>query len=102
MISDIAFGLFGLMVLIGIALLMSDRRRDIDWRLVASGIGLQLVFAVIVILVPGGREFFEYFARFFVKIVDFSLTGSKFIFGDLASVENFGFVFAFVGALRSQ
>lgn len=95
MIAQIAFGLFGLSVLIGIALALSNRRGDIDWRLVASGIALQIVFAIIVILVPGGREFFEYFARFFVKIVGFALDGSRFIFGDLASLENFGFVFAF-------
>ncbi len=95
MIVDILFGLFGLSVLIGIAVAISSRRGDIDWRLVVSGIGLQLFFAIIVILVPGGREFFDYFARFFVKIVEFALTGSRFIFGDLASLENFGFVFAF-------
>lgn len=95
MISQIAFGLFGLSVLIGMAIAMSNRRREIDWRLVLSGIGLQIMFAIIVIMMPGGREFFEYFARFFVKIVDFALHGSRFIFGDLASIENFGFVFAF-------
>ena len=95
MIAQIAFGLFGLSVLIGIAVALSNRRGDIDWRLVLSGIALQLVFAIIVILVPGGREFFEYFARFFVMIVGFALEGSRFIFGDLASIENFGFVFAF-------
>lgn len=95
MIATILFGVFGLSVLIGIAFALSSRRREIDWRLVISGIALQVIFAIIVILVPGGREFFDYFARVFVKIVDFALTGSKFIFGDLASVENFGFVFAF-------
>ena len=95
MIAQIAFGLFGLSVLIGIAIALSSRRKDIDWRLVFSGIALQITFAVIVIIMPGGREFFEYFARFFVKIVDFALHGSRFIFGDLASLENFGFVFAF-------
>jgi CNT family concentrative nucleoside transporter len=62
---------------------------------VGAGIGLQLVFAIIVILVPGGRDVFDYLSRFFVKIVSFSLDGSRFIFGDLASIENFGFVFAF-------
>lgn len=95
MIAEIAFGLFGLSVLIGIAMALSSRRRDIDWRLVLSGITLQIIFAIIVIIMPGGREFFEYFARFFVRIVGFALEGSRFIFGDLASLENFGFVFAF-------
>jgi CNT family concentrative nucleoside transporter len=95
MISTIAYGLLGLAVLVGIAWSLSDRRDRIDWRLVFAGVGLQLAFAVIVILVPGGREFFDYFARFFVKIVEFALVGSKFIFGDLANIQEFGFVFAF-------
>ena len=95
MLGTIAFGLMGLFVLIGIAWSCSSHRKRVDWRLVLSGIGLQLLFAIIVILVPGGRDFFDYFARFFVKIVDFALVGSAFIFGDLASIQNFGFVFAF-------
>ncbi len=95
MIGTIAFGLFGLLVLVGLALGLSSQRSKVDWRLVVSGIGLQVVFAIIVILVPGGRIFFEYFARFFVKIVEFALVGSTFVFGDLASVHSFGFVFAF-------
>jgi CNT family concentrative nucleoside transporter len=95
MIGTILFGLFGLCVLIGLALALCSDRSKVDWRLVVSGIGLQIVFAIVVILVPGGRAFFEYFARFFVKIVDFAIVGSSFIFGDLASIQNFGFVFAF-------
>jgi len=93
--GTIAFGLFGLLVLTGIAWSLSNQRRKVDWRLVISGIALQIAFAIVVILVPGGRTFFEYFAQFFVKIVEFALVGSSFIFGDLASVQNFGFVFAF-------
>ncbi len=95
MIATLAFGLFGLSVLVGAAWSLSSHRRDIDWRLVISGIALQLTFAIIVILVPGGREFFDYFAKFFVKIVEFAIVGSAFIFGDLARIESFGFVFAF-------
>ena len=95
MIGTMIFGLVGLLVLIGIALALSSHRNRVDWRLVLSGIALQILFAVIVILLPGGRAFFDYLARFFVKIVEFASVGSSFIFGDLASVQNFGFVFAF-------
>jgi CNT family concentrative nucleoside transporter len=95
MLGTIAFGLFGIFVLIGIALAFSNHRSRVDWRLVISGIALQLTFALIVIVVPGGRVFFEYFARVFVKIVDFSIVGASFIFGDLARQESFGFIFAF-------
>ena len=56
---------------------------------------MQIVFAVIVILVPGGREFFDAISRVFVKIIDFAMTGAVFVFGDLAKASEFGFIFAF-------
>lgn len=95
MISNIAFGLFGLAVLISVALAFSPNKKSIDWTQVAAGIGLQVVFAIIVILVPGGREFFSAISRVFVKTIDFAMSGAQFIFGDLAVSTNFGFIFAF-------
>jgi len=95
MISNIAFGLFGLAVLVSVGYLMSGNKKAIDWRQIAAGVGLQIVFAVIVILVPGGREFFNFISTIFVKVIDFALAGSQFIFGDLANASEFGFIFAF-------
>jgi CNT family concentrative nucleoside transporter len=95
MISNIAFGLFGLAVLISAGYLMSNNKKSIDWRQIAAGVGLQIVFAVIVILVPGGREFFNFISTIFVKVIDFALAGSQFIFGDLANASEYGFIFAF-------
>jgi len=95
MIGTIAFGAFGLFVLVGIAWSISRNKKAIDWKLVASGIGLQLLFAIIVIIVPGGRDVFDVISRIFVQIVGFALEGAGFIFGDLANIQNFGFIFAF-------
>ena len=95
MIGTIAFGIFGLAVLLSIAFTFSSNRREVDWKLVASGIGLQLFFAVLVILVPGGRQFFEGLSRIFVTIIGFAMDGSAFIFGSLADPSNLGFIFAF-------
>lgn len=95
MIGTIAFGIFGLAVLLGIALSLSSNRKVVDWKLVASGIGLQLFFAVLVILVPGGREFFEGLSRVFVRVISFAMDGSAFIFGPMADASNMGFIFAF-------
>lgn len=95
MIGTIAFGIFGLAVLVSIALLFSSGRKHIDWKLVASGIGLQMLFAIIVILVPGGRQFFEWLSSVFVRIISFALDGAVFIFGPLADPSNLGFIFAF-------
>jgi len=93
--SGIAFGLFGLAVLISVAYAFSRHKKAVDWKQVAAGVGLQIIFAIIVIIVPGGREFFDAISRVFVKIIDFAMVGGQFIFGDLASYEKFGFIFAF-------
>ncbi|MDT8321786.1 MAG: nucleoside transporter C-terminal domain-containing protein [Xanthomonadales bacterium] len=95
MIGSIAFGIFGLAVLIGIAFGLSTNRSAVDWKLVISGITLQLLFAVLVILVPGGRQFFEGLSRVFVQIISFSANGAAFIFGPLADPSSLGFIFAF-------
>jgi len=95
MIGTIAFGIFGLVVLLSIAFAFSSNRKKVDWKLVASGIGLQLFFAVLVILVPGGRRFFEGLSRIFVTVISFAMEGSAFIFGSLADPSNLGFIFAF-------
>jgi len=95
MIGTIAFGIFGLAVLISIAFALSSNRKEVDFKLVASGISLQLFFAILVILVPGGREFFEGLSRIFVRIISFAMEGSAFIFGSLADPSNLGFIFAF-------
>ncbi len=82
-------------VLISVAYLFSNQKKSIDWKQIGAGVGLQIVFAVIVILVPGGREFFNAISRVFVKVIDFAMVGSEFVFGDLAKATEFGFIFAF-------
>ena len=94
-LGEIGFGLFGLAVLIGIVWLFSNNRRAVDWKLVATGITLQIAFAALVLLVPGGREVFDWLGQGFVKILSFVNAGSSFIFGSLMDTEKFGFIFAF-------
>jgi len=95
MVSSILFGLFGLSVLIGIAWLFSNNKRAVDWRLVLTGITLQIAFAALVLLVPGGREVFDWLGHGFVKILEFVSAGSTFIFGSLMDTQTYGFIFAF-------
>ena len=94
-LGRIGFGLFGLAVLIGIVWLFSNNRRAVDWKLVATGITLQIAFAALVLLVPGGREVFDWLGHGFVKILSFVNAGSNFIFGGLMNIETYGFIFAF-------
>lgn len=95
MIGNIAFGLFGLAVLVLVAFLFCQNKQSIDWRQIAAGVMLQIVFAVLVILVPGGREFFNAISIVFVKVIDFALVGGNFIFGEMTNPAKFGFIFAF-------
>ena len=104
--SSLLFGVFGLSVLIGIAYLFSDNKKHVNWWQVMMGIGLQLLFAVFVILTPWGAVVFDAIATFFVKIISFTFDGANFVFGALSDQTTFseafpsdmtgvGFVFAF-------
>ena len=94
-LGRIGFGLFGLAVLIGITWLFSNNKKAVDWKLVATGISLQIAFAALVLLVPGGRQVFDWLGQGFVKILSFVNEGSNFIFGSLMNTETYGFIFAF-------
>ena len=94
-VLQVGFGLFGLAVLIGLTWLFSNNKRRVDWGLVATGIALQIGFAALVLLVPGGRDVFDWLGHGFVKILGFVNAGSEFIFGSLMNTETYGFIFAF-------
>ncbi|HEV7489967.1 MAG TPA: nucleoside transporter C-terminal domain-containing protein [Rhodanobacteraceae bacterium] len=93
-LGHIAFGLFGLAVLVGIAFVFSNNKRAVSPKLVLSGVALQLVFATLVLKLPFGRDVFNAIATGFVKLLDFVRVGSEFIFGTLTDTTKFGFVFA--------
>ncbi len=105
---SILFGLFGLVVLLSIAWLFSNSKKNINWRIVGTGVGLQLLFAIFVILTPWGSIVFDAIGSFFVKIISFTFDGAEFVFGALANQSTFeqafpenlhnqglGFIFAF-------
>ncbi len=90
-------GLFGLCVLVGIAFLFSKNRRAVKWRIVGAGIGLQLVFALLVLKTAPGRFVFEALARGFAQLLEYTYAGSAFIFGPLLGTPGgeMGVIFAF-------
>ncbi len=91
----IGFGLFGLAVLLGIAWLFSNNKRAVDWRLVGTGVALQIVFAAFVLMTPWGSKIFEGLGAVFVKLIGFTNEGSKMILGGLADQDKYGFIFIF-------
>ena len=62
---------------------------------VLRGVGLQIAFAALVLLVPGGKDVFDALGNVFVKILGFVAAGSNFIFGGLMDIPKYGFIFAF-------
>ena len=88
-------GLIGMSVLIFVAFLLSNNKRAINWKTASFGLILQIILAVAVLKISWVKLMFEYAGKIFVKILDFTMEGTKFLFGDLVSVDNFGNVFIF-------
>lgn len=95
---DVFRGIIGLVVLLSIGYLFSTKRKAIDWKLVAYGVFLQLLFGVLVTKVPLVADGFAFVSKAFVKLLSFSNEGAMFLFGNLADpAQNggLGFIFAF-------
>ena len=80
-------GVIGLTVLIGIAYLFSTNRKAINWRLVGIGVGLQLIFALLILKTGPGYAFFELIGSGFAKLLAFTDQGGDFIFRSFVSGE---------------
>lgn len=89
-------GLLGIVVFVGLAVALSENRRAIDWRLVVTGLALQLVFAALVLFAPPVRFVIESIGQGFVKLLDFTNEGTTFVFGSLVDSSKHGVVFAFM------
>lgn len=86
---------FGLLVMIGIAYALSEKKKAIQWRTVITGILLQVVFGLLILKTGIGRTIFDSIGRGFNSILGFTAEGSKFLFGGLAAPsESLGFIFA--------
>ena len=82
-LTDRLMGVVGVATMIGIAWLLSSDRKRINWRLVASGIGLQAVFGVIVLKTGVGRAAFAYVGDLITRLIGFQEQGARFVFGNL-------------------
>ena len=94
-IESLLRGIIGMIILISISYLISNKRRAINWKAVIIGLAIQIILAVSVLKIPFVQSIFESAGKIFVKILDFTMEGTKFLFGDLVSTENFGNVFIF-------
>lgn len=90
-------GVLGVVVLLAIAYAFSRNRKSIPWKTVAVGLGLQFVFALIVIKTSWGRVVFQTIGEGFTALLGFTMDGAAFVFGESLTRSDgpVGFVFAF-------
>ncbi len=78
-------GIAGILVLLSIALAMSNNRKAISWQLVTWGLGIQLLFAIIILKTPVGVPFFGAIDIGIKNLLSFSDAGSDFLFKSFRS-----------------
>lgn len=76
-------GLVGIATMIALAYAMSYNRKAINWKLVASGFGLQAVFGVVVLKTETGRLVFQKVGDMITGLLGFQEQGARFVFGNL-------------------
>ena len=92
---SITRGFLGISTILVIAYLLSNNKKNIDWKTIGIGVLSQLIIAIGVIKVDAVTIFFEKIGEVFLAIVVFTNEGTKVLFGELANSEKYGAIFAF-------
>lgn len=92
---SLLWGVFGIIVVLGIAFLLSESKRSINIRTIAVGLTIQLTFAFIVLKWSTGRKALTWLSNKVQNVIDYAGEGISFLFGTLADSEEFGVIFAF-------
>jgi CNT family concentrative nucleoside transporter len=88
-------GVLGLIVILAVAWLLSSHRRAIRLRILAWGLGLQFLFAILVLRTDFGLVF-QAIGKGVNAMLEYAEVGSQFLFGPLGAKSGpFGVVFAF-------
>ncbi len=97
-------GLIGIALILGIAFLFSNNKKKINYRLVISGISLQVIIGLLVFKVSIVSVFFQKLGHVMANIEGYARQGAAFVYGGIAVIQpngtptnflNNGFVFAF-------
>ncbi|MBL9132741.1 MAG: hypothetical protein JNG86_16155 [Verrucomicrobiaceae bacterium] len=73
--------LLGLGIFVALAWLLSANRRQFPWRVVLSGLGLQMLFGFLMLRTAGGEAVFVWLDKAFRKLLSFADEGIGFVFG---------------------
>ena len=95
-LESVGRGVIGMIFLLLVAFLMSSNRRGINWKLVLTGLSLQLIIAILVLQVDVVSNAFDWLSDKIVKFLNFSEECAAFLFGGPVTNEyTFGHIFAF-------
>lgn len=78
-----ARGMMGIVVLLGVAWLFSENRRAVPWRLVVSGLILQVLIALLMLKIPLSRQVFVKLNGLVLAFQEATTAGTSFVFGYL-------------------
>ncbi len=78
-------GLLGLIVFLGLAYAFSTDRRAIRWRTVAWGLGLQIIFAFLVIRWNAGQQILHSISTVITSLLGHAADGSSLVFGRIGT-----------------
>ena len=73
----------GIVIILGLAWLVGSDRRRFPWRVAGWGLGLQLVFALLLLRTPWGGAFFAGARVVVARVLGFTDAGTSFLFGNL-------------------
>jgi concentrative nucleoside transporter, CNT family len=88
------FGIFGILLLLGIAYGLSANRKAINWRTVGGAFAIQASLGVFVLYFPPGIQMLLFLTEGIKNIIEYSQAGIDFLFGALGN-KSLGFIFAF-------
>ena len=74
-------GIIGIMFLILLTFVFSGNKKKIDWPLVAKGVALQIIIALLVLKVPFIEQAFNVVSQKFVQLISYTDEGVNFLFG---------------------
>ena len=81
-------GLIGVVLIFAIAFLMSNNRKAINYKLVFSGLAIQISLAIFILKIPIGKSIFAWLEVTVTEILNFSQAGAAFVFGPLVNTAN--------------
>jgi len=88
-------GLLGMLVLLFIAYLLSNNKKQIAWKTVGLGLLAQVIIAIGVLKIDWVKKVFETMGNFFINVLEYTGEGAKMLLGELGDVNQYGFIFVF-------